>query len=88
MKRLLPIALVVVAVAAPATLRAQSPQAPASVAPASRTVSLQTKPRHKQPVFRHPSAAQRGVTRADLVAVKTASGKTMYARKRDIGTQK
>jgi hypothetical protein len=83
MKNLLAVICVAVTVAGPAQLRAQSASAPAPVR-TTKALSKPIKAPQKHPIFRHPSAAQRGLSPSDLVAVTTPSGGKRYMRKKSL----
>jgi hypothetical protein len=83
MKNLLAVICFAVAVAAPVQLKAQAATPPAAV----RTTKALAKPMkvpQKHPVFRHPTASQRGLSSADLVVVTTLSGEKRFMRKKSL----
>lgn len=83
MKTIISLGLVAIfaVVACPTTGLAQAVQAKAAPH-ATKLGALQSKSRHKRPVFPRLTAAQRGVAPSDLVAVTTPNGEKRYARKK------
>lgn len=82
MKTFLIVSVIAVVTSAPAVLRAQSAKPQPSAALGKKTVAAKSAPRSV--LFRHPNAAQRHLTSADLVAVTTPSGEKRYARKKAV----
>jgi hypothetical protein len=81
-KSIFAIIAIAVAVAAPIQARAQSATpVPRRVTKAQAKQGKQTQ---KHPIFWHPSAAQRGLTPSDLVAVTTPAGEKRYMRRKSL----
>jgi hypothetical protein len=83
MKNLLAVVCIAAAVGSPAQVKAQAATPPVAVPP-TMALSKPMKAPQKHPVFRHPTAAQRGLSPSDLVAVTTASGEKRYMRKKSV----
>jgi hypothetical protein len=83
MKNLLATLCIAAAVAAPLQLRAQGATPPAA-ARSAKVLSKPMKVPQKHAVFRHPTAAQRGLSSADLVVVTTPSGEKRFMRRKSL----
>jgi hypothetical protein len=81
MKIIFAVVAVAVAMVVPIQARAQSAAAPTPVR-ATKALAKPGKALQKHPIVWHPTAAQRGLRPADLVAVTTPSGQKAYVRKR------